>query len=205
MIEVGKLWVFVVDTEDYAGNFERNLVAYMTGRHGECEVGKDEAEVGRKDLSQLFSPDGPETLMDWMEEHVRSETDEHGTARPALLWPTLGWFNDGLGNHHRDGTDPSVVTAKYLEQVEEQAQRSERAYADKAHGKKQADRFRAEHTTPGSHHAYLSAALSFDVRPPAEVCTVLEARAKGYCLSNDISYTGCRLLEVETTATEVVP
>jgi hypothetical protein len=33
------LWLFIVDTDSYAGNFERCMCAYMTGQIGECEVG----------------------------------------------------------------------------------------------------------------------------------------------------------------------
>lgn len=34
-------YCFVVDTDSYAGNFERDMCAYMTGCIGECEVGEE--------------------------------------------------------------------------------------------------------------------------------------------------------------------
>ena len=34
---------FIVDTDSYAGNFEREMCAYMTGHIGECSVGEEYA------------------------------------------------------------------------------------------------------------------------------------------------------------------
>jgi hypothetical protein len=34
-------YVFIIDTEQYAGNFEREMCAYCTGILGDCEVGED--------------------------------------------------------------------------------------------------------------------------------------------------------------------
>ena len=34
-------WGFIIDTDQYAGNFERELCAWTTGQIGECEVGKE--------------------------------------------------------------------------------------------------------------------------------------------------------------------
>ena len=41
----------IVDTENYAGNFERELVAYATGCYGDCGVGDGEAEDAREDMT----------------------------------------------------------------------------------------------------------------------------------------------------------
>jgi len=38
-------FIFVIDTDTYAGNFERPMCAYMTGRVGECGVGEEFAEM----------------------------------------------------------------------------------------------------------------------------------------------------------------
>ena len=40
-----KYYSFIVDTDSYAGNFEREMTAYVTGVVGECNVGIDEAEL----------------------------------------------------------------------------------------------------------------------------------------------------------------
>lgn len=37
-------YILVADTNQYAGNFERELCAYITGQYGECSVGADIAK-----------------------------------------------------------------------------------------------------------------------------------------------------------------
>ena len=92
-LEDSEQLIFVIDTDSYAGNFERELCAYMTGCVGECGVGDDmrtifETEVG--DPDELF-------------EFIVSEPDEHGCSRPVTIYPNPRWFNDGNGNHYREG------------------------------------------------------------------------------------------------------
>lgn len=35
---------FIIDTDSYSGNFEREMCAYITGHIGDCLVGFEEAE-----------------------------------------------------------------------------------------------------------------------------------------------------------------
>lgn len=89
-------WLFVIDTEDYAGNFERELCAYITGRVGECGVGDDMAELFKKEVGEPF-------------DEVIEETDEHGCNRPTTIYPTPGWFNDGMGGHYKKGDEKRAL------------------------------------------------------------------------------------------------
>lgn len=41
----GKIWIFVIKTNKYAGNFERQLCAYITGVIGGCGVGAREQQA----------------------------------------------------------------------------------------------------------------------------------------------------------------
>lgn len=50
---MAKLILIVVDTDSYTGNFERELCAYVTGQYGECEVGKNYAEIFSKDIEHI--------------------------------------------------------------------------------------------------------------------------------------------------------
>ncbi len=43
-----ELYLFVVDTNKYAGNFERDMCAHMTGVVGESEVGEESADDYRE-------------------------------------------------------------------------------------------------------------------------------------------------------------
>lgn len=89
-----KKWIFVIDTNQYAGNFERQLCAYLTGCVGECEVGAEYGATLPLPLKEAFSE-----IVDYV-------SDEHGCARPATVWTTPGLYNDGLGNIEKgDGTN----------------------------------------------------------------------------------------------------
>ena len=79
----------VIDTTKYAGNFERETCAHVTGQYGECGVGSETAELARGDMSA--------DLISWCDRHVDWVADESGCSRPATIWPTPGWHNDGMG------------------------------------------------------------------------------------------------------------
>lgn len=82
-------YIFIIDTEDYAGNFERDLCAWMTGMTGECGVGK------------TFARDVPVTVSSLFEDILDHRPDDHGIRRPCSIWPTPGWVQDGNGNEYR--------------------------------------------------------------------------------------------------------
>lgn len=66
----GKTWLFVIDTDEYAGNFERELAAYVTGQCGETH-GEDEAALGTREIDI-----GSYT---WFVENIITSSDgEHG-------------------------------------------------------------------------------------------------------------------------------
>lgn len=60
----------LVKTNSYAGNFEREMCAFMTGGIGDCKVGE---ELVDGSTAELF------------EEYIRQEPDENGCIRPAAL------------------------------------------------------------------------------------------------------------------------
>jgi len=43
------MYKFIIDTDQYAGNFEREMCAYLTGTVGECGVGDEFAELFSKE------------------------------------------------------------------------------------------------------------------------------------------------------------
>ena len=84
------MYHLIVDTENYSGSFERELVAYATGCFGECGVGDCLAEESRDEMTHHA----------WWEKHmVMQEDDEYGAdmMRPASIHPTPGWVNNGRG------------------------------------------------------------------------------------------------------------
>ena len=95
-------YVFVIDTTSYAGNFERDMCAYVTGVVGGCGVGEEYAALYEKEMQQEES-----IFMDLLEQ--RCEDDDHGCARPTSIWPTKGWFNHGLGGEFKDGDEKKAL------------------------------------------------------------------------------------------------
>lgn len=76
-------WVFIIDTNQYAGNFEREMCAHCTGEIGECGVGVEYAEAFQNEFSDpIFD------TIEWV-------GDDHGCFRPVSLWtsPTGGVCN----------------------------------------------------------------------------------------------------------------
>jgi hypothetical protein len=65
-----KEYAIIVRTDSYAGNFERELCAHLTGIVGDCEVGDDYVD---ENIESIF------------EEIVKSVPDDNGTRRPVSL------------------------------------------------------------------------------------------------------------------------
>jgi hypothetical protein len=80
-----KYYALVIDTDQYAGNFEREMASYCTN-----------LEFPRGD--EYCSNDVEHS--DWWEEntypHYNGEWDEG-----CSIWPTPGWSNNGMGQHRR--------------------------------------------------------------------------------------------------------
>lgn len=79
MVEfVDNLYVFVIDTDKYAGNFERDLCGFITGKAGDYDF--EMIGVYRKEMG--LDPDG-----DDYNEYVIDIIGEHGLT-PCTIWPT---------------------------------------------------------------------------------------------------------------------
>ena len=67
-------WIVRVQTDSYAGNFERQMTAFCTGMFGQCEVGKAEANRFNKEVEDLP-----------FEDIIESFPDEYGCWRPCTM------------------------------------------------------------------------------------------------------------------------
>lgn len=74
--------VVVLRNDKYAGNFEREMTAYITGQIGECEVGDTQAEIAKNELC--------EEHLEYFDENMIHESDEHGCERPCSIWNADG-------------------------------------------------------------------------------------------------------------------
>lgn len=95
------MYMIYVDTEDYSGNFERELVAFATGCSHEYDHGGIE-KIANTARSQM-------TFGDWWRYHIEEHSgdDEDDPPCYANIAPTPGWFNNGMGGHFKIG-DPGV-------------------------------------------------------------------------------------------------
>jgi hypothetical protein len=110
MTEQGTEFLLVIDTDEYAGNFEREMCAYLTGQVGECGVGGEYAE--------LFHQEVPTKVAESFENIVAFVTDEHSCARPATIWANPRYGNDGFGNHYlRTNRDDPALLATYAQNI----------------------------------------------------------------------------------------
>ena len=192
------MYIFVVDTDSYAGDFEREMTAYMTGQVGECGVGGEFREVFAEET-------GNEHLFD---ELVIKRPDDHGCFRPCKIWPTLGWFNNGMGGHFRDGQEDEAKE-DYCRMCTEEFNK---------HGDNQ---WLVRAKAPlAKYSAYLSFAIFMSRKPSVDEVALLkeralkwpiyvdekkaEAEAKNeFCfLNSPTEITGFRLIEETTTQTE---
>ena len=82
-------YILLVHTNKYSGNFERQMCAFMTGITGDCEVGSEEAERFKEDMTEKgLDPDLFDGYLDF-------QSDDHGDYRPASIWDA-----DESGNYN---------------------------------------------------------------------------------------------------------
>jgi hypothetical protein len=93
MLDFEPFYVFVIDTDSYAGNFERWMCGYITGEYMDHNHGNEEAKIYRQKESYDFANSV----------QLICET-------PVTIWPTEGWYNDGNGNEYKEGEGPSCET-----------------------------------------------------------------------------------------------
>lgn len=172
--------VIQIDTNQYAGNFEREMCAYITGQYGDCGVGDMIASGARKSIKNLS----------WFEHHVRQRHDEFGCFRPCLILPTFGWFNNGIGKAY--SLDDPNVHQKALEE----AAVSYREYFIGVGEPKTDTQIQQYRDTWSPFPSYQTVGILIDdFHVPHEVMAEVKARANAFC-----KFRGIELLEVHPPA-----
>lgn len=199
-----KSYTFIIDTNQYAGNFERYMCAFMTGIVGDCGIGEEYAEMYKN--SGLLP----------MEDLIRYKADEHGVYRPCEIVATPGWINTGYKYYRIDNLDEESVLAEYNENIEKEAKKMESMIyqgKDAEYSKKQADQYRKNHKKDklSKWPAYNSVGIYMVVRPTDKEIALLKERAHAFTSLkskhpwedfSSISIEGFRLL-VETTSSHL--
>ncbi len=205
------MYLIVIDTDKYAGNFEREMCAYVIGIVGECGVGAKNKIIAIKEL-------GSESIY-WFVHNVIQMPDEHNVGRPCVIRATPGWFNDGAGNHWRAGADLKEVRKKKVEtQVKYYTPLIERAEKNIASGKIEwkrdlqgyEERIKEAETNMVNFEAYQSVVIFFNTQPPDHIMEIIVDRAKKFCESNptdipgealDITIENIQLIHTKTVET----
>ena len=195
-------FVLAIDTDAYAGNFEREMCAYATGHFGDCGVGEEFAKIAKNDFERGVIVN----VSDWIDEHIVSEPDEYHCCRPASIWVTPGWYNNGMGGHFKDSpeNDEAALKKRYesikeynqgqLDMVTNRIKNNDFENASVAgrggwteeaciRTKKRLEEEIEEARTMSKIQkwpAYMSVAIFFDEAPPKEVVDVIIERAKNY-------------------------
>ena len=206
------LYRLIVDTNAYAGNFERESVAFATGLVGECGVGGEEAEQAREEMSSAS--------IQWWEKHGLHlpDDEEYPCLRPAAIYPTVGFFNNGYGGHF-PSTDEGRAQAlvKYKEAVVSYEGKTQKRLSEVEVGKGNWTQEALDREMLASknkvaaalleekvneHPAYQSVAVCTDELPPPEVVKEFSDRMKQFLVSKKIELLD---ISMETETTTVQP
>ena len=199
-------YLFVIDTDRYAGNFEREMCAYVTGQIGECEVGKENAELAKQEIPDVVAK---------LEELIDSIPDEHGYHRPVSIFPTPGWFNHGRGGHFRDGQEEEALI-DYKQETEKHYKKAPENYVEhlrekiREESQQKIDEANAL-TVVSKFPAYMSVAIYFHTIPDKDLIEVMKERARNIAIKgvglkgfeSQVGIEGFRFLEQHTTYREI--
>lgn len=186
-------YIFVIDTDKYAGNFEREMCACLTGQIGQCEVGIEESIKFRKEVG--------EDMYELMDEIVEQRPDaDHGWFRPCGIYPTPGYFGDGWGGSFKDGEE---------EQAQKHHVEACISYAKSGFGDKKFLKMAEQPFTKSDCNQ--SVAIYFHKKPSQKVIGLMKLRAMEFLKGVDrimhdprtMKISGFRLIK-ETTTTEEV-
>lgn len=95
-------YAFIIDTNEYAGNFEREMTAFCTGVVGECEVGE---EYVSSDITDIF------------EDNIQQAPDDHGCERPCEAVHHNGGYNSVAIFFYNKPTEDQIVMLKERAQL----------------------------------------------------------------------------------------
>jgi hypothetical protein len=178
----------VVDTNQYAGNFERESIAFATGQVGECGVGMGEADEAHDALT--------DEQLAWWEAHVIQHQDDRGVLRPAYIYPTPGMFNNGVGGHFPCTDEGRTEALAAYKVANESYYGNQLARMDlikpgvanwtEENIQRERDRLRGaietsnKATSVKEHPAYMSVAVEVDELPSEELLAVFHARMREF-------------------------
>lgn len=196
MTKENKRFIFIIDTDEYSGNFERDMCAYITGHIGQCGVGEEYA--------QMFTDKYGDFEDSLFFEKIEDRPDDNGCFRPCSIYPTIDRFNDGIGGHYSVNDKWDDVVTRYREYWRKEYE----------HNNLKESKEKSETGTPGRFQAYESVAIFFYERPTDEELKILIERAlefpaiyaekEKHILEQSMNIIGFRMICKTTTTTEEI-
>ncbi len=185
---------FVVATDSYAGNFERQLCAYITGIVGDCGVGEHEADTYP------------------MVEGTIQQPDDNHCMRPCAIYPTPGYYNNGMGFAFVDGQEELALAEwkqswismeeQFIETEEGHRGKNINTWTDEAIDSSIANRMKkideVRNTTEVSKYSsYQSVIIFFEDNALTEdLIDILKVRALEYAGSKNITIENFNIVEL---------
>ena len=162
-----KWLAFVVDTDTYAGNFERSLLAYVTGQKQDNFHDCDEktAERVREEL--------PSDVSAYFENNIgwgMDDLDDVPMLSRVIVHSTPGWFNNSMGGHFKEGQEAEAYE-HYKNEVAE-------------NNKKYPTSGMKVSPTLLKCPAYQSVAIFINEVPPPDMLKLMKDRAADFCKSH---------------------
>ncbi len=206
------MYLFIIDTDAYAGNFEREMTAYCTGQYGDCEVGLEIGSSFEKEFPKEFEE---------FESIIGSKEDE-SCYRPCEIYPTPGRYNNGSGSHF-DNDDSTLVEAKaksieyaekyYLPLIEKAKDKISKGIQVEDWTREivryKSNIENARTSAVVKYPAYESVAIFFETKPSTELIEFMKKRAIEYSKTpssrwvQPFNIKGFRMVKEETITTEI--
>lgn len=195
----------IVDTDKYAGNFERELCAYVTGIYErDTGVGQEISEEEEENIEHF----------QWWEDNVSYFYNEHGSQTCVEIEPTPGYFNNGTGgvykdepeNYEKAKTERNQSTQKYyqaqIDRYEAILKNPNLSSKEINDAKKQIKIYEREIVEKNAQElvkypAYYSVAIHCENEPPKEVLEEFKKRAVEFFTNHEpgVKITGFRKIQ----------
>jgi len=102
-------YTLLVNTNSYAGNFERELTAYCTGVIGECEVGEELVDNFNDEIAFHFN-----IPCDYFSDSLEQRADDYDCYRPCQIERNKDGIYNTVGiNFYNKPTEKEVNIIKY--------------------------------------------------------------------------------------------
>lgn len=192
-------YYFIVDTDSYSGNFEKELCAYCTG--SSRWRGEEEAE----NFLQTYGEEFVDNFQEILDTFSSSCDDCVGIA------PTPGYANNGCGIHYKIGDLDAEKEAKEkapLSYIRELEQVKKYTHWSKEVQEKEINRLiqkieEIKNEPLKKYPAYQSVSIKFNELPLKDEINILCSRAKEYLGNNNIKFLGFRMIKESLNYEEI--